>query len=281
VLLVAVAAGLVLLGRAPGAVELGLVGLPPALAGLAWVLGDLAGLDALRAVPVLVVLAAAALGRPRVELEAAAGIAGAVAVAAAVPLAAAEQTSLSLHLTLAGALVGTHAVLHASRRPLAWVGSTLVLLGLWVRLGDLGVTVVEAWTLPAAGLLLLAGLLRLRRDREASTALALTPGLLLATVPSLLHVLATDPVSPRAVLLGLACLVLVLGGSGLRWSAPLLVGAAVGSLLLLAELAPYAAATPQWVVIALAGAVLVTVGTTWERRVVDVQRAAHYVGRLR
>ncbi|WP_139978242.1 SCO7613 C-terminal domain-containing membrane protein [Nocardioides litoris] len=279
--LVAVATGLAVAGRAPGAAELGLLLLAPALAGLTWVLGDLAGLDAGRAVPVLVVLTAAALGRPRVELEVSAAVAGTVAVLTALPMAGAEQTSLSLHLTLAGALVGTHAVVHASRRRLAWVGSALVLAGLWVRLADLGVEVVEGYTLPAAGLLLLAGALRLRRDRSASTALALAPGLLLATVPSLLHVLATDPVSPRALLLGLACLVLVLGGASLRWSAPLLVGAAVGTVLVLAELAPYAAATPQWVVIALAGAVLVAVGTTWERRVVDVQRAAHFVGRLR
>ena len=74
---------------------------------------------------------------------------------------------------------------------------------------------------------------------------------------------------------------LTVGGAQLRWSAPLLVGATTGGLLTLVELAPYAAETPQWVVIGLAGTVLVVVGTTWERRVVDLQRAATYVGRLR
>jgi hypothetical protein len=85
----------------------------------------------------------------------------------------------------------------------------------------------------------------------------------------------------RAALLGAACLVLVLAGTRLRWNAPLLVGAVVGGLLVLRELAPYAAATPQWVLIGLAGTVLTVVGVTWERRVRDLHQATAYLGRLR
>ncbi len=280
-LLTGVAGVTLLLGRFPTAAQVGGVLLPFSLAGLTWVLGDLAGLEASRAVPVLVVLAAVALARPQVELEAATGLAGAFAALAGIGLADDENLSLALHLTLAGALVVVHSLVHPSRRPLAWFGTALLVLATWVRLADLGVHAPEPYTLPTALLLVAVGLHRLRRDPASSTALTLLPGLLLATVPSFLQVLATDPVSLRAALLGVACLVLALGGAQLRWSAPLLVGSAVGGLLALLELAPYAAETPQWVLIALAGTALVVVGTTWERRVADLHRAAHFVGRLR
>ncbi|MCW2768085.1 MAG: hypothetical protein JWO11_4044, partial [Nocardioides sp.] len=90
-----------------------------------------------------------------------------------------------------------------------------------------------------------------------------------------------DPVSVRAVLLGGACLALTLVGTRLHWNAPLAVGSVVGGLLVLRELAPYAAQTPQWVLVGLAGTLLTVVGVTWERRLRDLQQAATYLGRLR
>ena len=158
------------------------------------------------------------------------------------------------------------------------------LKGLASRLGyiaDLGVDAPEAYTLPSAVALVLVGLRRLGRDPGAATLTALAPGLVLATVPSLLWLLVTDPVSVRALLLGLGCLGLVLAGVRLRWNAPLVVGSLVGGLLVLRELAPYAGATPQWVLIGLAGTLLTVVGVTWESRMQDLRHAAAYLGRLR
>ena len=141
-------------------------------------------------------------------------------------------------------------------------------------------TAPEAYTLPTALVLVAVGLHRIWRDPGTSTD-TLLPGLSLATIPSLLWVIAVDPVSPRAVLLGAACLAFLLAGSQLRWSTPLVVGAVVGGLLVLREVAPYAEATPRWVLIGLAGTVLTVVGVTWERRVVELREAAAYLGRLR
>ncbi|MDB5243351.1 MAG: hypothetical protein JWP57_3976, partial [Spirosoma sp.] len=281
VLLSASAATTMLTGRFPSAAAAGGLVLAPSLAGLTWVLGDLAGLDAFRAVPVLVVLSALALGRPHLEVELPAAVAGAIAALAVVPVATDESISLALHLTLTGALLVVHSLVHPARRPVAFAGTALLVLATWVRLADLGVSAPEAYTVPTAVLLLVVGLVRMRRDAGSSTTVTLLPGLLLATVPSFLQVLATDPVSARAALLGAGCLVLAVGGAQLSWSAPLLVGSVVGALLALLELAPYAAETPQWIIIGLAGTTLVVVGTTWERRVVDLHKAAHYVGRLR
>ena len=89
-----------------------------------------------------------------------------------------------------------------------------------------------------------------------------------------------DPVSLRAVLLGLACAVLVLIGAGNRWAAPLVAGAGVGAALVLRE-AQYAQVVPQWVLIGLVGTVLTVVGVTWEQRLNDLRHAAGYVRRLR
>jgi hypothetical protein len=142
------------------------------------------------------------------------------------------------------------------------------------------VDVVEAYTLPSALALVGVGLWRLRHDDDAPTLTFLAPGLALATVPSLLATL-DDPASPRALLLGLGCVALVLAGAGLRWSAPLVVGAGVGTLLVLRELAPYAAEVPTWLTIGLSGTVLTVVGITWESRMRDLRRATHYLAALR
>jgi hypothetical protein len=181
---------------------------------------------------------------------------------------------------VAGALLSASALIHESRRDLVWVAVPVFTLASWVWFSDLGVTYPEPYTLPIAVALTVLGLLRLRRRPDAGTELALLPGLLLGTVPSLVWVL-DDPVSLRALLLGAACLALTIAGAALRWSAPLIVGSAVGAVLVLRELGPYAGDVPQWVWIGLAGALLTTVGITWERRLLEIRQAVGMLGRLR
>ncbi|MCW2854043.1 MAG: hypothetical protein JWM84_3707 [Nocardioides sp.] len=267
-------------GSSPESRPLGDLLLPIAGASLLWSASGLADVDpVLRAVPILPLLGLLAILRSHVELEVSAVTAGSLAALASVLAAHDVGTAASVHLTVAGVLVSASGLLHR-RRAVVVAGGALLFLATWVRLADLGVEAPEAYTLPLAVVLLLVGLHAVLRDDDSSTA-ALTPGLVLATVPSLLWVLAGDPVSVRAVLLGAACLVLVLAGSRLRWSSPLLVGAAAGGLLVLRELAPYVAETPQWVLLGLAGTLLTVVGVTWERRLVEVRRAGAYLERLR
>lgn len=268
-------------GRFPQAEAGGGLLVPVAAAGFLW--SGLASVDVAaphRGVPVLVAVGLLALALPTPAIEIATALAGVTAAGAAVTLADATATSLAIHLTVAGTLVTASALIHPTRRVLGWPGGGLLAAATWVRLADLGVDEPEAYTLPSAVALVLVGLDRLRRDPGASTATALGPGLVLGTVPSLLWVL-DDPMSLRALLLGAACLGLVLVGPGLRWSAPLLVGAVVGAVLVLRELAPYAVEVPQWVLIGLAGTALTVVGVTWERRVRDLRRTTAYLGRLR
>jgi cell division protein FtsW (lipid II flippase) len=169
---------------------------------------------------------------------------------------------------------------HPSRRSLTWAGGFLLAAATWVRLAQLGVHAPEAYTLPTALVLIAVGVWRMWKDDRATSLTVLAPGLALATVPSLLVTL-DDPVSLRALLLGLACLGLVLAGVALRWGAPLVVGAVVGALLVLRVLAPYAAVVPTWLVIGLSGTVLTIVGITWESRLNNLRHASRYVGALR
>jgi hypothetical protein len=254
----------------------------PAAAALAvWALAEANGLDeAVRGYPLLLTVGLLALALPRPEVEASGWLAGLAFGGAAIVAADDPTTATAIHLTLAGTLVGSSAVVHPHRRALGWAGGALLAAATWVRLADLGVEAPEAYTLPSALALLAVGLYRLHRDTAASTATALGPGLALATVPSLLWCLE-DPVTWRAVWLGAGCLGLLLLGTLARWNAPIVVGGTVGGLLVVRELAPYAAQTPQWVLIGAAGTLLTVVGVTWERRLVEVRRAADYLERLR
>lgn len=254
---------------------------PLAWAGVVWTTSEAGDLRfAWCAVVVMAVVGVLAIAVPRIEIEVAATLATILSAPASVAAATDQSVSLALHLTLAGALLTASSLVHRDRRVLAVPGGLLLAAATWVRLADLGVTAPEAYTLPTALVLLAVGLDRMRRDDAVPTAVVLTPGLLLATVPSLLWALG-DPISLRALLLGAACLVLVLGGAAARWSAPVVVGALVGAVLVARELAPYASQTPQWVVIGLAGTALIVVGVTWEKRVQDVQRVGGLLARLR
>jgi Predicted membrane protein (DUF2157) len=264
----------------------GLAAVPLAVGGLVWTVGELAGLeDAWRATPTLALVGLLALLLPRPAVEGPAAATGLVAGAFSVSAGFADSESLgllvlALDLTVAGTLVTASSLAHPHRRMLSVPGGLLLAMATWVRLYDLGVTAPEAYTLPSAVVLVGLGLLHLRRHADAATMRILGPGLTLATVPSLLWALE-DPESLRALLLGLGALGLVLAGVRLRWTAPLVVGAVVGAVLVVRELGPYATALPPWLVIAVAGAALTGVGVTWEARMNDVRRAGRYLARLR
>ena len=193
----------------------------------------------------------------------------------------AQATWTAVYLTVSGAAVTALSLLRTDRRGLAWLGGALLALASWVRLWDIGVREPEPYTLPTALVLLTLGVLHLRRDPRAGTMTSLGAGLGLALVPSLLWVLE-DPTSLRALLLGLGCLGLVVGGVLLRWTAPLLLGALVGALEVVRLAAPYIGdAVPRWVLIGTAGALLILMGVTWERRLQEARRAMGYVRGLR
>ncbi|WP_327366308.1 SCO7613 C-terminal domain-containing membrane protein [Streptomyces sp. NBC_01217] len=209
---------------------------------------------------------------------------GAVAGVVAVGMAVTDRPFLALVLALCGVLAAGTAV-RAERRPVAgYLAMALFVLATWLRLSASGVSAPEAYTLPVTVPALAVGVLRRRRDPEASSWTAYGAGLAATLVPSLFAAWA-DPHWLRPLLLGVAVLVITLAGARLRLQALLLLGGAVLALDALHELAPYVVqvvgALPRWLPPALAGVLLLVVGSTYEQRLRDARRLKDALGRMR
>ncbi|MFF0470033.1 SCO7613 C-terminal domain-containing membrane protein [Micromonospora zamorensis] len=264
------------------------VGAASALAVTASLVGGLplrAAAYPLLAVAALVLAVAAATTPAR-------GLVGRVldAAAQAVALVAAVLTvEAARHLATVCVLWGVAVALRLLRRgepagrrwAFAGIAAGSELLGAWVLLAAGGVTVLEAYTLPAAALALGAGLLALRTRPGLTSWPALGPGLVAALLPSLVSVLTgPDPQPVRRLLLGAAALGAVLAGATRRWQAPVLLGGGVLTLLALHELARGWDLLPRWIYLGVGGLALVGLAATYERRRRDLARLRAAVGRL-
>jgi hypothetical protein len=197
-------------------------------------------------------------------------LAAALAIAA---LGSADPTYLWLALLAAG--VGSAvSVTHPRRRSLRVVPTVLLLASSWARLATLGVKAVEAYTLPAAVILIVAGRQRRRGASTVSSWSAYGPGLALGLLPSLLTA-SGDQGTVRPFVLGLAALAILLVGVRHRLQAPLILGGAVLVMLAGIHLTPVFlivyTSTPRWIAIGAVGAVLLAIGTTYERRARDMR----------
>ncbi|MFI5982889.1 SCO7613 C-terminal domain-containing membrane protein [Streptomyces sp. NPDC051555] len=237
--------------------------------------------------PLLVLLVPAAAAAPgpragtvRIPVEVAGAAAGGLALLLA--LAAGHTPSLALVLGLAGVVCAAAAV-RADRRAVGWAAGALFLAATWVRLAASGVDAVEAYTLPVTVPALVVAWLRRRRDPAAPSWATYGPGLAATLVPSLIAVWA-DPHWTRPLLLGLGALAVTLAGARWRLQAPLVLGGVTLGLVALHELAPYVlqvvGALPRWLPPALAGALLLAVGATYEKRLRDARRLRSALGKL-
>jgi hypothetical protein len=192
---------------------------------------------------------------------------GALAVgAAAAGLAAHDpRVQLPICLTVAGASMTAVGVLRTDRRPARVAGGVILIAATWSRLLAQDVDTVEWYTLPTAIVLCAIGVWLVHTRPDASSAFHLSPGLSLLLGPSLIATLP-DPTSTRALLLGIGSFAILVAGAYLRWAAPLVVASVVLLTLAVVNLAPYANAVPRWVLFGLAGAALLYLGVTWERR---------------
>jgi hypothetical protein len=146
-----------------------------------------------------------------------------------------------------------------------WTGAATALAATWAWLAAAHVSLLEAYTLPAAALALAAGVAARRGRPRPSSWPTLGPGLAVALLPSLEA--AVDPGGgARPLLLTVAALLVVLAGAHARLQAPLVLGG--GTLLVLGVDAavPVAAQLPRWVTIGAAGLLLLWLGATSERR---------------
>ncbi|GAB7003636.1 hypothetical protein JCM18899A_11070 [Nocardioides sp. AN3] len=205
---------------------------------------------------------------------------------AAVP-AAAEVGTTAVDL-VAGACY-TAAVLvfvyagQRGRLAVAYAGTALTSAASWLLLGQGGVTLIEAYTLPPAAMLAIVGAVtRARARREGRTIgsmVFLAPALSVALGPStVVAVSGGDAVRVALVLAaGVACVVI---GFVRRLKAPVLVGSICLAVIAVTQGGPYLSYVPGWVTIGGAGAVLLAVGVSWERAIVAGRRSTAWLASL-
>jgi hypothetical protein len=186
--------------------------------------------------------------------------------AAGVLLAVPDGRWLAVALTAASPAL----LLAGARRPThngyLWTGAATALAATWAWLSVAGVTLLEAYTLPAATVALAAGWTARRRRPHPSSWLTLGPGLAVALLPSFGAAVGGAGGAARPLLLTGGALLVVLAGARARLQAPLVLGGGTLLVLGLDALAPVAAQLPRWVTIGAAGLLLLWLGATAERR---------------
>lgn len=199
---------------------------------------------------------------------AATAVYGVVAVVSAADTSAERAAAV---LVLLGIAVLGYAALPA-RLPFAYLGSGLVSAGMDTWLATSDVDVVEAYSLPLAGLLAAVGFVQWHRDRRLPTTLTVAPALWVALLPSAVTAVDDGDAVRLAVVTALALAALLTGLSRM-WRAPVTVGAVVLALVAVTQGGPLIAYVPGWLTMGLAGAVLLAAGVAWERAVLAGRRA--------
>ncbi|MEU9831549.1 hypothetical protein AB0D67_08400 [Streptosporangium sp. NPDC048047] len=194
----------------------------------------------------------------------------------------ADLPVMALACAVAGVLMAGTA-LRPDRRQAGYVGTGLLLAASWLRLLAWDVSVIEAYTVPFALVLVVFGRWRARGARTSSWS-AYGAGLATGLLPSAFAVLQGGG-WVRPLLLGLVSMAVLLAGARWRLQAPALLGGLTLAVVVLHELAPWIAlavvAVPRWVPMAAGGLLLVALGATYEARLSDVRRLRAAVGRMR
>jgi hypothetical protein len=238
--------------------------------------GDAVGVT-LVGVSAVALLVARLVGRTeasRFALEGTALVVGLVATAFPT-----DHDTVATVLTVLGSAVAVVSVLNRDRDEAAWIGVALLGVATVIRVVD-DVRAPETYTLPAGLLLLAAGWWRLGTDTRAGSVRALSSGLTLALVPSLLLAL-DEPVSLRGVLVAAGGVLALTIGAWRLWAAPFAAGAITTGVLALRHLGPVVDALPRWISLGSVGLVLLLVGVSWEQRRRDVAVAGRYLAGLR
>lgn len=205
--------------------------------------------------------------------------AGAATALAGISIALGSTVWLAGSLTVLSAAATLAAVRPDRRRVYGAAAGLLALFAVWAWLSNAEVDVVEAYTVPAAALMLAAGL-RSWRSAPGRSWLNLGPAVLLAIGPTLgMGIVDGDTV--RVVVAAVLCLAAVLIGAVLRLQAPLLLGAAGLVVLGIDQWGGYLVALPRWITLGTVGVVLMWVGATFEHRRRDLRRASDAIGRFR
>ncbi|MDA1360793.1 hypothetical protein O1R50_14280 [Glycomyces luteolus] len=144
-------------------------------------------------------------------------------------------------------------------------------LAWWSLLGALEVDTLEFFTAPPSAVLFLIGLWRLEKRPHVGSWSTLALPILVGIAPSLMLALE-DGNEIRRVGVGAAAIAVIIAGLTRRWQAPLVLGSIALAVITVNELLLLRGHIPVWVPPAIGGAILISVGATFERRRRDLRR---------
>lgn len=150
----------------------------------------------------------------------------------------------------------------------------------WAALmSALGVTVVEAVTVPVGSILVFAGAVA-QRWRPGLDSWILGPGLGIAALGTMGGIPGDEGGITRWLLLLVAGAAVATVGAWRRLLAPLVIGAVAALFAALSQLGPWAVGLPRWLTIGVVGAGLLVVGARFESVRAGLRRAAVQLRRL-
>ncbi|MFG1813191.1 SCO7613 C-terminal domain-containing membrane protein [Kribbella sp. NPDC049174] len=220
-------------------------------------------------------LAGRYVGRPleRVLMYSAAS---AVVVAEIVASMVSADAGTGVVLTIAAAPLIAYGMNPARRYALLVAGLLLIIANTAFVLAA-GGTTIEWFTVPPAIVMVAIGILAWR---DQPSWVYLGPGLLIGLVPSALIADGNDNWI-RVTCVVAAALVVIVIGAQLGLQAPFVIGAAVLAKIGIWQFIEVAPLIPRWITLGTAGAVLLAVGATYERRLSQAKQAARWLSALR
>ncbi|HEY2790963.1 MAG TPA: hypothetical protein VGJ28_01325, partial [Micromonosporaceae bacterium] len=141
-----------------------------------------------------------------------------------------------------------------------------------------GIHQIEAYTLPAAAVALVAGVMAARRRPELNSWACYGTALVVAFLPSLAPTFGTDPHLLRQLLIGPLAVAVAVLGAQFRLQAPVVIGTLVAIVLAIQDLVRAGHHLPAWVSLSVAGLATIIVAGTYERRRRDWKRLRQTVG---
>ena len=197
-------------------------------------------------------------------------VGGIIGIAVGAALAATIEPWLAVALSFTVAWLSVAGASEDHRWHL-WGAGWVAVGATWAWLGAADVSVVEAYTLPAATAALVSGAVVQRRSPELSSWVTWAPGLLIGLVPTLaLAVTETD--LARRLAVTAAGFAVVVAGARAQRQAPLVFGSLTLVTIAVDALAPVATELPRWLTIGTVGVLLLWLGATAERRVAEFRR---------
>jgi hypothetical protein len=224
---------------------------------------------------------------PWAAIEAGSICSGAFAAAIAV-FCAVDAFDTAIPLAMTFYVIGAAVLGYATSPGRIWfgyVGSIIASIGTWVLLNDAHIDVIEAYTLPLAGLLAGIGTVQYMRGKKVGvvpgTMTTMGPALTVAIGPTTMFAMGTDD-TLRFLLTIVALVGLVLAGVNLRLKAPVLfAGLALSGITIIKMLGLLGNPLLFWPILFAGGASLITAGVMWEKAVVGGKKAATWFERLR